>query len=250
MPAKSLNELIAHAKASRGKLSYGSAGTGTMSNLSGELFKQVTGLSDLVHVPYKGAGPGISDLVSGHIPMMTPNVTGQILQLHRSGKVRILAVNAAERLKAAPEIATAIEQGLPGMIGQLALGLFVPAATPDAIVDRIGDATRAAMADPEFQKILQVSGLEAVPNSDPSKARRFLAEEVARWGPVSPGRRPQGRVRTRRSSGLREPSPRERSISSRSDHLAAWDGSTEGCLADHVRSWHNRTYDLQRDVRS
>ena len=85
-----------------------------MSNLSGELFKQITGLSDLVHVPYKGAGPGISDLVSGHIPMMTPNITGQVLQLHRSGKVRILAVNAAERLKAAPEIATAIEQGFPG----------------------------------------------------------------------------------------------------------------------------------------
>ena len=184
VPAKSLNELIVHARASRGKLSYGSAGTGTMSNLSGELFKQITGLSDLVHVPYKGAGPGISDLVSGHIPMMTPNVTGQILQLHRSGKVRILAVNAADRLKAAPEIATAIEQGLPGMIGQLALGLFVPAATPDAIVNRIGDATRAAMADPEFQKILQVSGLEAVPDSDPGKARRFLAEEVVRWGPV------------------------------------------------------------------
>ena len=116
--------------------------------------------------------------------MMTPNITGQVLQLHRSGKVRILAVNAAERLQAAPEIATAIEQGLPGMIGQLALGLFVPAATPDAIVSRIGDATRAAMADPEFQKILQVSGLEAVPDSDPGKARRFLAEEVARWGPV------------------------------------------------------------------
>jgi tripartite-type tricarboxylate transporter receptor subunit TctC len=184
VPAKSLNELIAHAKASRGKLSYGSAGTGTMSNLSGELFKQITGLSDLVHVPYKGAGPGVGDLVSGHIPMMTPNITGQILQLHRSGKVRILAVNAAERLKAAPEIATAIEQGLPGMIGQLALGLFVPASTPEAIVERIGDATRAAMADPEFQKILQVSGLEAVPDSNPSKARRFLAEEVARWGPV------------------------------------------------------------------
>jgi tripartite-type tricarboxylate transporter receptor subunit TctC len=184
VPAKSLNELIAHARANRGKLSYGSAGTGTMSNLSGELFKQLTGLSDLVHVPYKGAGPGISDLVSGHIPMLTPNVTGQILQLHRSGKVRILAVNAADRLKAAPEIATAIEQGLPRMIGQLALGLFVPAATPDAIVNRIGDATRAAMADPEFQKILQVSGLEAVLESNPGKARRFMAEEVARWGPV------------------------------------------------------------------
>ena len=79
VPVKDLKELIAYAKANPGKLSYGSAGTGTMRNLSGELFKQLTGLNDLVHIPYKGAGPGITDLVSGHIPMMTPNITGQVL---------------------------------------------------------------------------------------------------------------------------------------------------------------------------
>ena len=93
VPVKTLKELIAYAKANPGKLSYGSAGIGTMSNLSGELFKQLTGLNDLVHIPYKGAGPGITDLVSGHIPMMTPNITGQLLELHRAGKIRILAVN-------------------------------------------------------------------------------------------------------------------------------------------------------------
>ena len=76
VPVKNVKELIAYVKANPGKLSYGSAGTGTMSHLSGELFKQLTGLNDLVHVPYKGAGPGITDLVSGHIPMMSPNVTG------------------------------------------------------------------------------------------------------------------------------------------------------------------------------
>jgi tripartite-type tricarboxylate transporter receptor subunit TctC len=184
VPANTLKELIAYAKANSSKLSYGSAGTGTMSNLSGELFKQLTGLTDLVHIPYKGAGPGITDLVSGHIPAMTPNITGQVLELHRSGKIRILAVNAPERLKAAPEIPTAIEEGLPGMIGQLFLGLFVPAATPKAIVDRIGDATRVAMADPEFQKVLLASGLEASSMSDTEKARRFIAEETARWAPV------------------------------------------------------------------
>jgi tripartite-type tricarboxylate transporter receptor subunit TctC len=184
VPAKTLKEFIAHAKANSGKLSYGSAGTGTMSNLSGELFKQLTGLTDLVHIPYKGAGPGITDLVSGHIPAMTPNITGQVLELHRTGKIRILAVNAPERLKAAPEIPTAIEEGLPGMIGLLFLGLFVPAATPKAIVDRIGAATRVAMADPEFQKVLLASGLEASAMSDTEKAQRFIAEETARWAPV------------------------------------------------------------------
>ncbi len=184
VPAKTLKELIAYAKANPGKLSYGSAGTGTMTNLSGELFKQLTGLTDLVHIPYKGAGPGITDLVSGHIPMMTPNITGQVLELHRTGKIRILAVNAPERLKAAPDIPTAIEEGVPGMIGQLFLGLFVPAATPKAIVDRIGDATRTALADPEFQKMLLASGLEAMLDSDTEKAQRFIAEETARWAPV------------------------------------------------------------------
>ena len=184
VPAKTLKELIAYAKANPGKLSYGSAGAGTMSNLSGELFKQLTGLNDLVHIPYKGAGPGITDLVSGHIPMMTPNVTGQLLELNRAGKIRILAVNGAQRLTAAPDIPTAIEEGVPGMIGLLFLGLFAPAATPQAIVDRITEATHAAMADADFQKLLISSGLEAVPGSNSHKARQFMDEETARWGPV------------------------------------------------------------------
>jgi tripartite-type tricarboxylate transporter receptor subunit TctC len=184
VPAKTLRELIAYAKANPGKLSYGSAGSGTMTNLAGELFKQLTGLNDIIHVPYKGAGPGLSDLVSGHIPMMTPNITGQVLELHRSGKIRILAVNAAQRLTAAPEIPTAIEEGLPNMIGLLFLGLFAPAGTPKAIVDRIGEATGKAMADPEFHKVLVASGLEAIADSNSEKAKAFLDAEIARWGPV------------------------------------------------------------------
>jgi tripartite-type tricarboxylate transporter receptor subunit TctC len=184
VPVKSLKEFIAYAKANAGRLSYGSAGSGTMSNLSGELFKQLTGLNELVHIPYKGAGPGITDLVSGHIPVMTPNVTGQVLELHRTGKIRILAVNAAERLGAAPDIPTAIEEGVPDMIGLLFLGLFAPAATPRPIIDRIAAASQAAMADPEFRKVLTASGLEAVADSDSDKAKRFMTGEIARWEPV------------------------------------------------------------------
>lgn len=184
VPAKTLAEFIAYAKANPGKLSYGSAGTGTMSNLSGELFKRLAGLNDLVHIPYKGAGPGLTDLVSGHIPAMTPNITGPVLEFHRSGKIRILAVNSAERLQAMPEIPTAIESGLPGMIAQLFVGLFVAAATPKPIVDRISEATRQVAMDPEFQKALSQSGMEGVPGSNSEQARRFIAEEVERWGPV------------------------------------------------------------------
>jgi tripartite-type tricarboxylate transporter receptor subunit TctC len=184
VPARSLRDFIAYAKANPGKLSYGSAGAGTMSNLSGELFKHLTGLGDLVHIPYKGAGPGITDLVSGHIPAMTPNITGQVIELHRAGKIRILSVNGPQRLKALPDVPTSIEEGVPGMIGLLAIGLFAPAATPRPIVDRIGEATRRAMSDPEFEKVFAQAGLEAIPDSDTDKARRFLEEEMVRWTPV------------------------------------------------------------------
>src|SRR5947208_9884383 len=88
VPARNLQELIAYAKANRGKLSYGSAGVGTLTNLAGELFKQLIGAPDIVHIPYKGSAPGVADLASGQRPMMTPNVGGPLLGLHRSGRAR------------------------------------------------------------------------------------------------------------------------------------------------------------------
>lgn len=184
VPVKNVKELIAYVKANAGKLSYGSAGTGTMSHLSGELFKQITGLKDIVHIPYKGAGPGIADIVSGHIPIMTPNVSGQILTLHKSGKIRILAVNAPKRLKAAPEIPTAIEEGVPNMVGQLFLGIYARAGTPDAAVEKIAAATQKALAEPQFEKALVDSGFEPVSYIGAEAGRRYMAEEYARWKPV------------------------------------------------------------------
>ena len=184
VPVKNVKELIAYVKANAGKLSYGSAGTGTMSHLSGELFKQITGLKDIVHIPYKGAGPGIADIVSGHIPMMTPNVSGQILTLHKSGKIRILAVNAPKRLKAAPEIPTAIEEGVPNMVGQLFLGIYARAGTPDAAVEKIAAATQKALAEPQFETALVDSGFEPVSYIGAEAGRRYMAEEYARWKPV------------------------------------------------------------------
>ena len=183
VPAKTLKEFLAYAKANPGKLSYGSAGTGTMSHLSGELFKQITGI-DMTHIPYKGAGPGISDLISGHITVMSPNITGQLLQLHNTGKIRILAINSDKRLTAAPEIPTAIEEGVPNMIGQLFLGLFAPAGTPKPVVEQVARATRAALTEPDYQKALVASGFELVANSGPDEAKRYMAEEKTRWTPV------------------------------------------------------------------
>src|SRR5712671_2086316 len=157
VPVRTLAEFVAYAKANQGKLSYGSAGTGTLTNLAGELFKHLIGAPEIVHVPYKGAAPGVADLASGHIPMMTPNVGGPLLDFHRTGRVRILAVNANARSKGAPDIPTAIEAGLPGMVAGNLNGLFAPANVPKAIIDQIAEATRKIMADEEFQKVLIMS---------------------------------------------------------------------------------------------
>jgi tripartite-type tricarboxylate transporter receptor subunit TctC len=184
VPARSLKELIAYARATPGKLSYGSAGAGTLTNLAGELFKQLIGAPDIVHIPYKGAAPGVADLASGHIPMMTPNVGGPLLAFHRTGRVRILAVNSVKRIKAAPDIPTAIEAGLPDMVAENLNGLFAPAALPQSIVEQIAEATRKIMADTEFQKMLVASGFEPMLDSGPDATRQFIAQEIARWTPI------------------------------------------------------------------
>jgi tripartite-type tricarboxylate transporter receptor subunit TctC len=184
LPIHSLKELIDYAKASPGKLSYGSAGIGSFNNLTGELLKSLAGAADIVHVPYKGAGPALTDAVSGHIPVVLPNATGQVIALHRSGKLRIVAVTSPARLVALPDIPTAVEAGLPGMIAQNFTGLFAPAGTPPAIVGQISRATRAAMAEPDFRELLVKSGFEPQVDFDPAKTRAFVQEEIARWAPV------------------------------------------------------------------
>jgi len=183
MPARSLKQLISYARANPGKLSYGSAGAGTVTNLAGEMFKQRAGGLDIVHVPYKGVGLATADLLGGYIPMMTPNVTAQLLNLHRSGKLRILAVNAPTRLKAAPDIPAAVEI-LPDMIAQLFSGLFVPAGTPRPIIERLSQVTRKALSEESFQKTLIQSGFEPVLDSSPEKAQRFVDQEHERLMPL------------------------------------------------------------------
>ena len=173
VPARTLKELIEYAKANPGKLSYGSAGIGSMSQMSGELFKQLAGGLDILHVPYKGAGPSITDLISGHIPIATPNATGQVLDLHTSGKIRVLAINAQSRLKGAPGIPTAIEQGLDGMTAEFFCGIFAPARTPKPIIDRVNQATQKLLHDEDFQSRLRGMGYEVVLDSGPARVRRI-----------------------------------------------------------------------------
>jgi tripartite-type tricarboxylate transporter receptor subunit TctC len=183
LPVRNLKELIAYARANPGKLSYGSAGAGTMTHLGGEMFKQRAGGLDILHVPYKGVGLASADLLSGYIPMMTPHVNARFLSLHRAGRIRIISVNAPARLKAAPDIPASVEV-LPDLIAQLFSGIFAPAGTPAAIVERISQATRKALADESFQKTLIQSGSEPVLDSSPAKAQQLLDQERKRLQPV------------------------------------------------------------------
>ncbi|HLH97542.1 MAG TPA: tripartite tricarboxylate transporter substrate binding protein [Xanthobacteraceae bacterium] len=184
VPARTLRELIAYAKANPGRLSYGSAGTGTLCNLAGELFKQLIDAPDIVHIPYKGSAPGLADLVSGQIPMMTPNIGGPLIDLHRTGKVRILAVAAETRLRAAPDIPTAREAGLPGMIAANFNGLFAPAGVAAATIAQLAGATARLMTEQSFQDLLLASGFEPTASSSPHEAQRLVADGLARWTPI------------------------------------------------------------------
>jgi len=184
VPAKNLQELIAHARAHPDKMSYGSAGTGSMNHLAGELFKSLIKMPGIVHVPYKGGGPAITDLVGGQIPIVFANVTGQIIELHRTGKIRIVAVTTPSRLVGAPDIPTAVEQGLDGMISQNFIGVFAPTGTPKAILNQIAQASGGVRGDAEYQKLLLASGQEPVAESGPDKTLRFVKDELARWTPI------------------------------------------------------------------
>jgi tripartite-type tricarboxylate transporter receptor subunit TctC len=184
LPVHTLKELADYARANAGKLSYGSAGVGTMTHLSAELFKKLAGGLDIVHVPYRGGAPGIADITGGTVPVASLSMAAQLLALHRAGKIRIICVNAAARVEAAPEIPTAVESGFPGMVVEVFNGIFVPAGTPRPIVNRIADATRKIMTDPELQKILKGAGADVVVDSGPDKAAQLVTAERERWTPI------------------------------------------------------------------
>lgn len=183
LPVKTLAEFISYAKSPQNKVSYASAGIGTSTHLAGELFKQLTGASNIVHVPYRGAGPALVDVMAGIVPMCTPNVTTQILDYHRAGKLRILAVCSASRLKIAPEIPAATET-LPGMIMRIVGGIVVPAKTPDTIVSQLAKMNETAVKDDRLVMSLNNAGLELRTDLSVATARAFLKEESDRLLPI------------------------------------------------------------------
>lgn len=183
IPATTLQEFIDYDKAHRGQLSYGHAGVGSLNHLTGELFKRLAGLPDLVQVPYRGSGPATADALAGHVAMVTPAVTGPLIEFHRTGKLRILAVTGPRRLLAAPDLPTAAET-LPQMISQQSIGLFAPAGTPEAIINRIAAANHALITEPDYQKMLIETGFEPDVDSSPEIFRRRIESEIVKWTPI------------------------------------------------------------------
>jgi tripartite-type tricarboxylate transporter receptor subunit TctC len=184
LPVHSLRELVAYAKANPGRLSYGSPGVGTGNHLVGEMFKQQADLPDVVHIPYRGAGPATNDLVGGQISLVIAVMSSQLLQLNKAGRLRILAVTSERRLSGAPELPTVIESAMPDLRYEGWFGLFAPRATKDVIVDRIAQATSMAMADPALQQTYRSQGMEPDTNSSPDRFQRLIEEELARLAPI------------------------------------------------------------------
>jgi tripartite-type tricarboxylate transporter receptor subunit TctC len=184
LPTKSLKELAAFAKKNPGKLSFGSAGTGSITQLTGELFKKINGDLNIVHVPYKGAGPGLTDLVAGHIPMYTPTISSAPLEYHKQGRIRMLAICSEERLKAVPDVPTAIQAGMPELVVQAFNAIFLPPNTPKPIIDVLSQANQKVLASADMQEFLRKAGAEAVTTSSPERATQFLQKELKRWAPI------------------------------------------------------------------
>lgn len=184
VPAKDLKELVAHVKASPGKLSYGSAGHGSLNHLAGELFKLQAGLTDFPHVPYRGAGPGLVDLLAGQIPALVPAMTNTVLEHHRAGRLRVVAVTNARRLAAAPELPTAVEQGFPDLVAPNFIGVFGPTGVPQEVVAAVSAANLQLLADKQYQELLISGTFELEPLTSPAQYKAYVENEMARWRPI------------------------------------------------------------------
>jgi tripartite-type tricarboxylate transporter receptor subunit TctC len=178
---KSVQELIAQARANPGKLNFGSAGFGNLTHLTGELLKLRTGI-DIVHIPYKGAPEAQTALMSGQIHLMFGEVAG-LLPTVRAGKLRALGVASETRNALAPELPTLIEDGLPDFVALTLTGIVAPAKTPPAIVDRLNGAINKALADPEVRVALERLGAE-VRSGAPADFGTFLVKEKTKWDEV------------------------------------------------------------------
>ncbi|CAB3636175.1 MFS transporter [Achromobacter marplatensis] len=181
VPATNVQELIALAKSKPGTITFGSAGPGTSQHMAGELFQVVTG-TRLMHVPYRGSGPAITDLLGGQIDMVIETLPALLPQV-ASGKIRLLGVTTATRATALPDLPTLMEQGVKDYSVATAYALLAPAGTPPAVVDKLSAGMQKAAAMASVQQAALKLGADAVATS-PADTSRVLKQEVARWADV------------------------------------------------------------------
>jgi tripartite-type tricarboxylate transporter receptor subunit TctC len=177
-PAKSVAELIAYARQNPGKVSFGSAGAGTASHITGEYFARSAGIS-LVHVPYKGTGPALVDLIGGHIPMAFAPIPASHANVS-AGTLRALAVTSLARSNLLPDVPTIAEAGVPGFDASLYYGLAAPAGTPRPIIDKLNKVLRDALASDEVKRQLGSDGTEITPGS-PEDYADFIDKDEKKW---------------------------------------------------------------------
>jgi tripartite-type tricarboxylate transporter receptor subunit TctC len=180
-PPQSLKELIAFAKANPGTINYSSAGIGTVGHIAGELLATLTDIK-IVHVPYKGTGPALTDLLGGHVNMSFTPIPAAIGHV-RSGALRALAVTSEQRSDLAPEIPTAAEAGLPGLVAELRYGLVAPAGTPQPIIERLNRALNAALDTASVRQQLATEGAQPLP-STPHDYAVDIDREENKWSKV------------------------------------------------------------------
>ena len=179
-PAKTVQDLLALARDKPGKLSYGSAGVGSAGNLTGELLKQLTKIQ-MVHVPYKGSGPALNDLLGGQIDLMFNALIASAPHI-RAGRVRALALTGSQRDRDFPQVPTLAET-VPGAVGDAWFGLSVPARTPPAVVERLRSEMSRVLNAPETRNKLAEMGMQTL-NLGPREFQDFVQQEIRKWGPV------------------------------------------------------------------
>jgi len=181
LPARTVKELVAFAKARPGQIQFASAGVGTNPHLAAELFLSMTG-TKMLHVPYKGSGAGVIDVIAGHVPVMTPSIlTG--LPHAKAGRLRALGVTSAKRAGGAPEIPTIAEAGVPGYDAVQWFGILAPAGTPRPVIDRVHRDSVRVLQSADIKERLQADGADPVA-STPEEFAAFLRSETTKWAKV------------------------------------------------------------------
>ena len=180
LPIKTIPELIAYAKANPGKLNMASSGNGSTIHMSGELFKMLTGIN-MVHVPYRGGAPALTDLIAGQVHVMFDNIPTSAEHI-KAGRLRGLAVTSAARSQVLPDLPT-VADFLPGYEASAWYGLGAPKNTPDEVIDKINKGMNAVLADPKSQARFAELGASLLPGS-PADFSRLVADETEKWGKV------------------------------------------------------------------